>query len=239
MKLRNAWVIVLLSLPLITGFKISTDAISAGKDAFKAATLSDKDAIELGRKTIKQMDANNQVAPASNPYAKRLAKLTAKHAKGNLNFKVYINDTVNAFATPDGSIRFYTGIMDLMNDQELLSVIGHEIGHVELKHSLKKMKKAYATSAARKGVAASGGGAGVLAASQLGALGEALINSKFSRSEETAADDFGLTFMKENGYDPAAMVNAFRKLAAISTKGTLLSSHPDPQKRAKRVEGKL
>ena len=53
----------------------------------------------------------------------------------------------------NGTIRVFTGLMDLMNDEELLFVIGHEMGHVVRNHSRKKVALAYSTSALRKGLA--------------------------------------------------------------------------------------
>ena len=50
-----------------------------------------------------------------------------------LNFKVYYVIDVNAFACADGSVRVFSSLMDIMTDEELLGVIGHEVGHVHTK----------------------------------------------------------------------------------------------------------
>ena len=227
------------SLLFATGFKVGGVDLGAAKDAVKAATLSEADAVKLGQEAIVSMDAAQSVAGADNPYTQRLDKLLANHKSDAYNFKVYLADDVNAFATPDGSIRVYSGLMDLMNDDELLAVLGHEMAHVELKHTLKSLKKAYAVSAARKGVASQSSGAGAIASSELGALGENMLNSSFSRSEETAADDWGLKFLQDNNYNAEGMVTAFEKLAEIDNTGSLLSSHPKTAKRAKRIKKKI
>jgi len=65
------------------------------------------------------------------------------------NYKVYMTKDVNAWAMANGCIRVYSGLMDLMNDDELRGVIGHEIGHVALGHSKSRMQTAYAASAVR------------------------------------------------------------------------------------------
>ncbi|WP_249383876.1 M48 family metalloprotease [Chitinivorax sp. B] len=160
-----------------------------------------------------------------------------------LNFKVYLTKEVNAFAAPDGSIRVYAGLMDLMTDDELLSVIGHEIGHVKHGHSLNALRTAYVASAGRKAASSAGGVVGNLADSQLGALTEALVNNQFSQSQETQADDYGLEFMKKYKYKAAAMETAFRKLAKMGGNSSffdkMMSSHPDAAGRADRVKDKL
>lgn len=221
--------------------QLNEAALGATGDLVKAATITDDQARQLGLQSIEHMDQENPIAPPSNPYAKRLASLTRKHTRGGkYNFKVYLVDQVNAFATPDGSIRFYKGLMDMMSDQELLAVVGHEIGHVEKQHSLNRMKKAYALSAARKGLASQDNAVGNLAQSgQIGGLTEALVNSAFSRSDEIDADDYSLVFMKANNYNPKAIVTAFEKLAAKGSSGGLLATHPAADKRAERIRKKI
>ncbi|SFD73154.1 M48 family metallopeptidase [Paracidovorax konjaci] len=216
--------------------------IGAAADVFKAVTVSDDELKAVSLQLRAYEERTEKVAPAKNKYAQRLARLTKKHVNEDgmkLNFKVYLANEVNADATADGSIRVYAGLMDMMNDQELLGVIGHEIGHVKLQHSLAAMRTAYLASAGRKAASAAGG-VGRLADSDLGALGEKLVNSQFSQSQETAADDYGLAFMKKHKYKVSAMESAFRKLAAQSGgKGgaldEMLSSHPDPGGRADRM----
>ena len=223
----------------------STDMqISAATDMFKAATVSDDELKSASLQYRQAADKQMKVAPASSKYAKRLAKLSAKHLNEDgltLNFKVYIVKDINANATPDGSIRFYSGIMDMMTDDELRGIIGHEIGHVKLGHSLSQMRTAYMASAGRKAAASSRGVGGALAASELGELGEAMINSQFSQSQETASDDYGLAFMKKHGYKVKAMETAFRKLEAqrggkkAGAMESMMSTHPDPGARADRM----
>jgi putative metalloprotease len=221
--------------------------VSAVTDVFKSVTVSDEELKSATLQLRQSEDKKMRVAPASNKYAQRLAKLTRKHLNEDglkLNFKVYIDGEVNADATPDGSIRFYSGLMDMMTDQEILGVIGHEIGHVKLGHSLAATRTAYLASAGRKAAASSNSVGGALAASEMGAFGEKLLNSQFSQSQESASDDYGLAFLKKNGYDPKGMESALRKLAKVSggkqgAVDAMLSSHPDPGARADRIRDKL
>lgn len=86
------------------------------------------------------MDANNQVCADDNEYTIRLKKLTEGLGDADgipLNFKVYYVTDVNAFACADGSVRVFSSLMDIMSDEELLGVIGHEIGHVAHRDSKK------------------------------------------------------------------------------------------------------
>ena len=110
--------------------KIDTKkAIQAGKDAAGAITLSDKDIANMSQEYIQWMDTHNKVAAPDSELGKRLAKITANfpEIEGlNLNFAIYEVVDVNAFACGDGSIRIFAGLMELMTDDEVLAVIGHE-----------------------------------------------------------------------------------------------------------------
>src|SRR5260221_14219378 len=85
-----------------------------------------------------------------------------------LNLKCYMTKDVNAFAMADGTIRLYSGLMDMMTDDELRYVVGHEMGHIKNGHTKKRMQTALAASAAQKGSGASGTRAAGLSDSQAG-----------------------------------------------------------------------
>lgn len=74
---------------------------------------------------------------------------------------------VNAWAMANGCVRVYSGLMDMMNDNEIEGVLGHELGHVALGHSLAEMKASYAIVAARDAISATSGVASQLSRSQL------------------------------------------------------------------------
>ncbi len=214
-------------------------AAVAGLDAIKAATLSDKDVKMLAVRASHDSDQKNTIAPASNSYGKRLHRLTGNHQKSDgyeFNFKVYLSKQVNAFAMADGTIRIYSGLMDMMNDEELLFVIGHEMGHVVKKHIKKKIMLAYAASAIRKGVASQRNLAGDIARSGLGGFVQMLLNAQFSQEEERQADDFGIFYLKEKKVNMDAAVSALKKLATLGNDHSFLSSHPAPGIRAKRLQ---
>jgi putative metalloprotease len=224
----------------LAGVDINT-AISSATDLGKAATLTEEE-VKSSAKQMRLYEEKSQekVAPASSKYAKRLAKLTNKFRNYdglNLNFKAYLSKEVNANASADGSVRVYTALMDLMTDDELLFVIGHEIGHVKLGHTEAAMRTALALSGVRKGVAASGTTAGVLAASEMGGLLESVVNAQFSQSQETESDDYGLESLRKTGASLKGAASSLRKLANLSGgQHSMLSSHPEPNERANRIE---
>ena len=217
-------------------------ATQAGIDAIKAATLSDEDIKRLAANASKQSDSQNTIAGIVNPYGMRLEKLVGDRYNSNgyvFDFKVYLSPRINAFAMADGTIRIYSGLMDMMSDEELLFVVGHEMGHVVKNHIKKKIMLAYAASAVRKGIASQDNLVGDFARSSLGGLTQTLLNAQFSQAEEKEADDFGLLFLKNHGFDISAAISALKKLDGLGQNHSFLSSHPDPAMRAERLQKQI
>ncbi|MEN8136412.1 MAG: M48 family metallopeptidase [Thermodesulfobacteriota bacterium] len=214
-------------------------ATGAGIDAIKAITLTDEAVAELSRKSSEYLDSQHTVAPETNKFAQRLSTLTGDlYGEDDFTFKykVYLDNQVNAFAMADGTIRVYSGLMDMLDNGELHFVIGHEMGHVVRQHTRKRLRLAYGAKAVRKGIASQNSAAGNIAGSQIGGVVEMLIGAQFSQLEEKVADDYGLTFLKKKGYPPEKAVSALKKLATLGGNHSFLSSHPDPEARAKRIE---
>jgi len=218
---------------------------SSGLSAFKAATLSDADVKSISDQGCKEMDSENKIASASSKYGKRLAKISK--ALGNningvpVNYKVYLTSDVNAWAMANGCVRVYSGLMDLMTDNEVEGVLGHELGHVALGHSRKAMQTAYATVAARDAIAATSGVAAQLSNTQLGDIAEGAINSAFSRSQESDADDFSYDLLRKRGINTQGLVGSFDKLASLDAghSKSLFDSHPPSAERAQHIRDRI
>jgi metalloprotease len=219
-------------------------AVGAAKSLGDAATLSDADLNRYFDQVSAKYDQSNTVAAPDNKYAKRLNSLTEglqTHDGLSLNFKVYIKPEVNAFAMGNGTVRVYSGLMDLMTDDEIRYVIGHEMGHVKAGHSKERMKTALTTDAVRGAVAATDSRAAALADSQIGELFQKVVLAQHSQANENQADDYALSFLKQTRHDPMAAVTALEKLDKLSGGGGggWMSTHPAPAARAKRMREKL
>lgn len=223
--------------------------IQAGTDVVQAVTLSDADVARMSREAVEWMDANNPIADETTEYGARLKRLTGDITEVNglkLNFKVYQVTDVNAFACGDGSIRVFSSLMDVMDDDQLMAIIGHEIGHVINTDTKDAMKNAYLASAARNAVGSTGGTAARLTESELGDLAQAFSGAQFSQKQEYAADEYGFNFSVKHGYSPYAMANALQALVDLSESGgqrsssvqKMFSSHPDSANRSKRMKEK-
>lgn len=221
-------------------------ALNAGAAAVQALTISDAQISQLCAQYMTETDGQNTVLPASNDYTQRLDRIMAKFKNIkdlNLNYKVYQSNTVNAFASGDGSVRIYTGLMDAMSDDEIFAVVGHELGHLINKDVRDAYRTAYLVVAARYGIAAVNTTAGALSTGFLGDLGQQLASNAYSRKQEYEADEKAFQFCITNGVDPFAMYHALNTLlrlngnsATQSRVAELFATHPDTQKRASRIK---
>ena len=236
---------LVFSFPINAQFNLKK-AVSSASKAIQAFTLTDAQMADYVRESVNWMDNHNPVLPADNPYVVRLTSLTEGITDADgipLNFKVYEVRDINAFACPDGSVRVFSSLMDIMDDDELMGVIGHEIGHVMKHHSKNAFKTELLTGALKDAISSTGGKAAALTDSQLGTLGTALINAKYSQKQEKEADDCGYDFLVANGRNPWGMVMAFEKLETLENQSgsssnylnKMFSSHPDTKDRIKKM----
>jgi predicted Zn-dependent protease len=153
------------------------------------------------------------------------------------------SDELNAFCMPGGKIMFYSGLINelQLSDDEIAVVMGHEIAHALREHSREQMSQQVVAQSAI------GIGATLLglprASADLANTGyQALIATRFSRTDETEADRIGLELSARAGYDPRAGITLWRKMLEASG-GTsppeILSSHPAGANRIREIEGLL
>ncbi|NOX33282.1 MAG: M48 family metalloprotease [Deltaproteobacteria bacterium] len=151
------------------------------------------------------------------------------------NFQCVNATYINAYAFPGGSIAATRGILlKLENEAQLASLLGHELGHVNARHTAEQISKGRLSSLIVGGLtlAASyrGEGLGEIA-QKLGMLGQGLLLSKYSRDNERQADTLGNEYMVEAGYSSRGftglmeMLNSLHKEQPSSVK-ILFSSHP-------------
>ena len=225
--------------------RVFSGALKVGQ----AMTITNEQLAEAVKDEVEEMDRRNKVCPANSKYALRLKRITKGMTDADgikLNFKVYQTTEYNAFACPDGSVRIFSALMDILSDEELLGVIGHEIGHVALRHSKKAWRSALLRSAASDAVGSVSSTWADLSDSYLGNITSAALSAKHSRYHETQADDYGYNYLKKCGKNPWAMGLAFKKLKDLSKEKdskyqkllSAFSSHPDFDERIERMRGK-
>ncbi len=156
-------------------------------------------------------------------------------------FHVVDDPVVNAFALPGGFIFVTRGLMvHMASEAQLATVMGHEIGHVTARHSVRQMSKAT--------LAQLGLGVGMIfsetlrSVGQLGMAGLQLLFLKYGRDAEREADDLGFRYAAGNGYDVRSMPEVFATLKRVSEASgasrlpNWMSTHPSEDERIRRIE---
>ncbi len=217
--------------------------------------MSEEQEIALGRQyhpeILKEMPRYDN--EALNAYVQRIGEgVAAQSHRSNLIYRFTVIDSqdVNAFATPGGYIYITRGLLAYLNSEaELAAVLGHEIGHVTARHSVRQHSTATATGMLGAILA---GASGVQGASELANVAGTAIVRGYGREHELEADRLGAEYLARSGYDPQAMLRVIRVLKDQETyeiqrakqEGRepqayhgLFSTHPDNDKRLQEVIG--
>ena len=160
------------------------------------------------------------------------------------SYTVVDDPIVNAFALPGGPVFVSRGILTYMNSEaELVSVLGHETGHVTAKHSVSQISKQQIFQIGLIGA--------MVLKPELQQFGQAasaglgLLFLKFSRENETQADDLGFRYMTKAGYQPSEMAAMFHTLQQLSggagarSTPEWESTHPDPGNRIEKTQERI
>jgi len=160
------------------------------------------------------------------------------------NFQVVNATYVNAYAFPGGTIACTRGILlSLDNEAELAALLGHELGHVNARHTAEQLSKGMLTQTIVGGLSAVAGAAGSgygQLASELGQIGAGALLASYSRDNERQADALGMQYMVRSGYSSDGMVGLMdmlnglgkRKPSAIEL---MFATHPMSEERYQTV----
>ncbi len=148
---------------------------------------------------------------------------------------------LNAFCMPGGKIAFYFGILQRLqlDDDEVASIMGHEMAHALREHARERIGKSMATRAGA-GLLSSLLGLGQLGDTAL-SVGADLLTLQFGREDESEADLVGMELAARAGYDPAAGARLWQKMMSVSKRGPpeFLSTHPAGKTRIKDIQAML
>ena len=226
-------------LCLFAGFAASGCAVNPATGGNQLMLVSESQEIQMGQQYDSQVVATIGLYPdpAWQSYIQQLgARLAATSERPNLpwTFRVVNDPAINAFALPGGFVYVTRGILPYFNSEaQLAGVVGHEIGHVTARHTAAEMSK--------QQLIGLGLAVGSMANSQVakyaGAANQALgiLYLKFSRDNESQADQLGLRYMSRANYDPREMAAIFVMLDREGKSGASgarvpewLETHPTP-----------
>jgi Zn-dependent protease with chaperone function len=201
---------------------------------------------------LSQATSKRALAPESHPQVQRLrfiadrivpftSSCNPRAAQWKWEINVLGSQQLNAFCMPGGKIAFFHGILAQLqlDDDEVATIMGHEIAHALREHARERIAKTLATRFGANVVGAIFG-AGSLG-DTLAGIGGQLLTLTFSRDDETEADLVGMELAARAGYNPAAGVSLWQKMMGAS-KGAppaWLSTHPSGKARIQEIQAKL
>lgn len=162
-------------------------------------------------------------------------------------FNLIASNQVNAFCMPGGKIVVYEGILPVARtDDELATVIAHEVAHAVAKHSNERLSQAilrqYGGQALGQILSGSSAGAQVVGNILYNVGGKLIFELPYSRKQEYEADQIGLYLMALAGYDYHNAPNLWVKMASRSGGGNqseVISSHPNDQNRIRAIREEI
>ena len=241
---------MLLLLPALLVSACATNPVTGQQDF---VLMSEEQEISLGRQYSAEII--KEMPEYEDPELARLVQEIGERVAANSHrpdliyrFTVLDSDKVNAFALPGGYIYITRGLLAYLNSEaELAAVLGHEIGHVTARHSVRQHGTATMAGILGAVVSASTGVQGAGDLSRL--VGTAIVRG-YGREHELEADRLGAEYLAKTGYDPDGMLEvvgvlknqeAFDKQVAEkegrepNAYHGLFSTHPDNDKRFQEV----
>ncbi|MBC77662.1 MAG: hypothetical protein CME64_16775 [Halobacteriovoraceae bacterium] len=208
---------------------------------------------KMGDQSFQQMQKQQKLSddPALKRRIECIAERIVSSMSKNNNFsewdvKVFDSEAVNAFATPGKNIGVYTGLINAaQSNDQIASVIGHEVGHVLASHGNERISQSLIVQGGLVAAdIALDSGSPQKNQMILGALGlgaQLGILLPYSRKHESEADKIGLDLMAEAGFNPRAAVEFWEimKNQSKSAPPEWLSTHPAPQSRIEKLRSNM
>ena len=207
-----------------------------------AGLLSERDEVRLGDRLHQEVAKKYDLISAGQERANRIGQRVAGTSlRPNMNYRFHVIESkeINAFSGPGGHVYVTSALMNLANDDELASVLAHEVGHVVARHSLKTIQQSQTLGGLANLFGSITGVAGETAG-QLGTAAASIVASGLlavhNREEEREADFLGVHAMAKAGFNPEGMITMFQKLQRINREnsdllGSLFNDHPDVDER--------
>jgi predicted Zn-dependent protease len=254
---RRKFALALLAVGAVPTLRAqSSEGVDVGKSSRFARLVPAEQIEQAAAQQFLQMQqqarSKRALAPADHPQllrlrfiAQRLIPFTPRWSPRAAAWRWEValigSPQINAFCMPGGKIAFFYGILSRLqlSDDEVAMVMGHEMAHALREHARERIGKSMATRGALEiGAALFGlGNAG----RTLAGMGEQMLGLVFSRDDESESDLVGMELAARAGYDPAAGVTLWRKMASASRGAPpeFLSTHPSGATRIKDIQANL
>jgi beta-barrel assembly-enhancing protease len=235
-------------MSVVLGVAAVSSLTLAGCKGGAGGGYSAQDEIKMGQEFAKEYESklpDGRLINSGAQYdrlqriASRVLPLAKRDYDMPYNVKLVDSKEINAFAVPGGPIYFYRGLMELAeSDDEIASVMGHEITHVVKRHSIRQMKKSQDEQIGATLLSVVVGGNAGRTIDKVSQFVLPYNAMRYSRKDEEQSDELGFKYLIEAGYQPDAMASFFTKMAKKTGGGggiEILQSHPLTNKRVAKA----
>ncbi|HEY5533705.1 MAG TPA: M48 family metallopeptidase [Ignavibacteria bacterium] len=246
--LKTFLLIFIISIPISRSTYAQLDSIinmvleqssTLGPILANLTLLSDEDEMNYGDRIAEDFNKNVSIVTTGQARVEKAGGSMIKYVDRNIikyKFRVIETDEINAFAIAGGNVYVTTALLDFVdNEDQLAFVIGHEIGHVDRKHSaimVQGLALAYSLGGSE--------------AEMIAGIAYNILSTPFTKYQEYDADQAGAYFSKKAGYDPYASLKFFDKLSVKMEEEQqrnnstnidyIMRSHPWSKDRATRIK---
>lgn len=236
----------LLIFILFLGQFLGCATVQTGLGREESIFISTNQEVAIGKYVAQQIEKENKILddPVLTQYVNDIGQNLANvcfRKDIKYHFKIVDSEIINAFALPGGFIYIYGGaLVSMDNEAQLAAVLAHEMGHIAARHGVKQLQKTQIYS----------GLASILLKDQkegiqkLSNIAANLVFLGYGRNAEFEADELGVHFTSQAGYDPKGMLEFFEKLRQKEKKNSskltiLLRTHPLTSDRINKVESNI
>ncbi|MGD2137222.1 MAG: M48 family metallopeptidase [Gammaproteobacteria bacterium] len=234
-------VLLLLLVTLLSGCATSPTGRS------QLLLLPESQMSQMGLQAFENIKQETPVdsSAAARRYVNCVAQAITREVGGRWEVVVFRDDAANAFALPGGKIGVNSGLLKVAKNQDqLATVIGHEVAHIQSRHSNERVSQKFAVEQGLglvNALANPQSGTGRTLMGLLGVGAEYGILMPYSRAQESEADRLGLQLMARAGFNPAESINLWKNMSAAGggQPPEFLSTHPSHSSRIRDLNASL
>lgn len=224
---------------LILGVALASGCATSPTGRSQLVLMPDSEMSQMGLQAFTNIKKETPVETSggTNSYVQCVGKAITREVGGSWEIVVFRDDTANAFALPGGKIGVNTGLLKVAENQDqLATVIGHEVAHVQSQHSNERVSQQFAVEQGLGLISAIASPQSATGQTLMGLLGVGAqygILLPYSRVQESEADILGLDLMAKAGFDPRESVKLWVNMgkAGGGKPPEFLSTHPSDRTR--------
>jgi predicted Zn-dependent protease len=219
------------------------------KDKLDALNFTDEEEKQLGEQVSQKLRDRFGVVQSEpvTKYVTLVGKvIAASSSRPNLDWQFIVLDTdgVNAYAAPGGFVHVTRGLLGMMkNEAQLAGVLGHEVTHIAVKHTIRSIQKNKTSEFAADTVGGSGGLKTALIAKVADLSFRNIFDGAFSQADESESDKLGAQMASKAGYAPGGMAEVLKMIAERNAgrqdRNGFFASHPDTKDRINKIEKQI